>query len=136
MGVEKRDSARRPGGVAVLAAVSLFYGLQSLWGALQGLPAWLAAARRHQYATGSVAWVELLIAISALATAYGLWRQRRWSRIPFGICLFASVAIACLIAAIGLGEHGGARAWIGTGVVALAMLALAAWVGRYVWRHT
>jgi hypothetical protein len=99
-------------------------------------PQWLAAAKHHRYGNMSFAWVELLSAVSQLAAAYGLWRGRRWARIPFLVAALLGIATIGLVTMFGVGEAGGQRGWV-LGVVFMALVvAAAAGLIRYVWRST
>jgi hypothetical protein len=112
------------------------YGVQSLGSVVQLFPLWLDAARHHRYGNASFVWLELVSAIAAFAAAYGLWRQRRWARIPTLVVVLLAMATVCLIAGFGIGGVGSRRAWLVVGVLLLVAFALAGWLVRYVWRHT
>jgi len=133
---ELRDAPPRPVGVRVLAACLAVYGVQSLGSVVQLFPLWLDAARHHRYGNASFVWLELVSAIAAFAAAYGLWRQRRWARIPTLVVVLLAMATVCLIAGFGIGGVGSRRAWLVVGVLLLVAFALAGWLVRYVWRHT
>ena len=123
-------------GIIWLAILCAMFGLGSLAGAVRLFPLWLAAARQHHYGNMSFAWVELLSAVSGLAAAYGLWLGRRWSRIPFLAAAVLVIVSIGFITMFGVGEGGGQRGWI-FGVVFMALVvAIAAWLIRYVWRST
>ena len=126
----------RPSGIMWLAILCAIFGLQSVVGAMRLFPLWLAAAKHHRYGNMSIAWVELLSAVSGFAAAYGLWRGRRWARIPFLVAALLLVATIGLITMFGVGEVGGQRGWV-MGVVFMALVvAAAAGLIRYVWRST
>jgi len=126
----------RPTGVIILAVMLLLEAVESLWGFVALLPYWLASAQQHRYASGAYAWVELITGLSALGAAYGLWRGRRWARIPFLILVAVAMGTFVLIAAFGIGEGGTRGPRLLVGLLLLIMLALALWLTRYVWRHT
>jgi hypothetical protein len=126
----------RPSGIIWLAVLCAIFGLGSLAGAMRLFPQWLAAAKHHRYGNMSFAWVELLSAVSQLAAAYGLWRGRRWARIPFLVAALLGIATIGLVTMFGVGEAGGQRGWV-LGVVFMALVvAAAAGLIRYVWRST
>jgi hypothetical protein len=127
---------RRPVGLTVLAVVSAVMGLQSFFVAIGLFPLWLAAARQGRYGNEGFVWVELLSAASALAAAYGLWRRRRWTRIPFLIGMTATLGTWYFIAAFGLGDVGTVRTGLIMGLLLVVPLAVAGWLVRYVWQHT
>jgi hypothetical protein len=126
----------RPSRIVWLAILCAIFGLESLVGAMRLVPLWLAAAKQHHYGNMSIAWVEVLSAVSGFAAAYGLWRGRRWARIPFLVATLLLVATITLITMFGVGEVGGHRGWV-MGVVFMALVvAAAAGLIRYVWRST
>jgi hypothetical protein len=122
--------------VRVLAVCLAVYGVQSLGGVVYLFPHWLDAARHHRYGNESLVWSELASAIAAFAAAIGLWRQRRWARAPILVVVVLAMATLCLIAGFGIGDVGSARSGFVVGVLLLVAIALAAWLVKYVWRHT
>jgi len=123
-------------GVRVVAACLAVCGVQSLGGAVRLFPLWLDAARNHRYGNMSFVWLELASAIAAFTAAYGLWRQRRWARIPALVVVLLAMVTLCLIAGFGIGDVGRGSAWLVAGVLLLLAFALSAWFLRYIWRHT
>jgi hypothetical protein len=128
--------APRPPGIIWLAILCAIFGLESLVGAMRLFPLWLAAAKQHRYGSMSLAWVEVLSAVSGFAAAYGLWRGRRWARIPFLVAALLLVATIGLITMFGVGEVGGQRGWVMGGMFMALVVAAAAGLIRYVWRST
>jgi len=133
---QSQEGPSRAARVRVLAVCLAVYGVQSLVGAVQLFPQWLDAMRHHRYANVSFMWMELVSAIAALAAAYGLWRQRRWARIPTLVVVVLAMTQLCLIAGFAVGDVGSARVWLAVGVLLLLAFVLAAWLVRYIWRHT
>ena len=126
----------RPPGITRLAILCAIFGLESFASAMWLLPQWLAAAKQHHYGNMSIAWVQLLSAVSGLAAAYGLWKGRRWARIPFLVAALLIIATIGLIIMFGVGEVGGQRGWV-MGLVFMALVVAAATgLIRYVWRST
>ena len=134
--VVESEAPPRPTGVKMLAACFAVYGAQSLGGAIQLFPRWLDAARSHRYGNMSFVWLLLVSAIAALAAAYGLWRRRRWARVPTLVVVVLALAQFFLIAGFGVGGVNGGGAWVAVGALLLVALVLAAWILTYVWRHT
>jgi hypothetical protein len=125
----------RPSGITWLAILSALFGLQSFAGAVRLFPQWLAAAQRGHYGSMAFAWVELLSAVSGLAAGYGLWRGRRWARIPFLVAALLVVGTVGMITLFGVGEGGGGWVWmVAAGFMAL-VTAVAAVLIRHVWRY-
>jgi hypothetical protein len=126
----------RSSGIIWLAVLCAIFGLGSFTGAKRLFPLWLAAAKQHRYGSMSIAWVQLLSAVSGLAAAYGLWRGRRWARILFLVAALLVIATIGLIIMFGVGEAGGRWGWV-MGVLFMAVVvAAAAGLIRYVWRST
>jgi len=126
----------RPRGVAILAALLALWALGALSGFTVLFPVWLAAARQHHYLSGSLAWVQLLTALSAFGAAYGLWHGRRWARMPAALLVASALGTSILAAAFGSGEAGTREAWLTVGVLFVILLSLSSWLLRYVWRNT
>jgi hypothetical protein len=131
-----RDASSRPVGVKVLAACLALYGVQSSGSAVRLFPLWLDAARHHRYGNASFAWLEIVSAIAAFAAAYGLWRHRRWARIPTLVVVILALATVCVIMAFGIGGVASIGVWLVSGILLLLAFLLAAWLLRFVWRHT
>lgn len=131
-----RNGPSRPMGVKWVSVSLVLYGAQSLAGAIELLPMWLDGVRTHHYGAVPFLWIELALAISALTTAYGLWRQRRWARLPGLVVTLLSMAVLALIAGFGIGEVDGGGAWLRVGVLMLLAIALSAGFLRYLWHNT
>jgi hypothetical protein len=118
-----------------LAIALVVQGFGSLQGAAVLLPLWLQSSRAHNYGNQALLWVELLTAASSLGAAYGLWRRRRWARIPFLVCAVATVGTALLVVSYGLAVVGARSGLIVLGAFAAASISVAAWLTVYVWRR-
>ena len=126
----------RPSGLSLLAILSAVFGLESLGTAVRLFPVWLAAAKQHRYGSVTYTWVAVVAAASGFAAAYGLWRRRRWARVPFIICAVLAIATAGVITMFGLGDDGGSLGWVVAGLSLGVLVAIAGWLVRFVWRST
>lgn len=130
------QSARRPVGLTVLSLILLLCSLGSLEGIVRLFPMWVASVRQHHYASYPSLWVQFVLGLSGLATAYGFWYRRRWSRIPFLIYAIISAVTFSLIIAFGAAEFGARVNWVVLGAIIVLVLTVIWLVTRYVWRNT
>ncbi len=124
-------------GMIIVSLILALYGIGSIQVAVALFPVWLASAGAGRYGNVPFLWISIATALCSLAGAYGSWDGRRWTRLPFVICVLSAIGTWVITAWFGLGEAGGgAKAIAAVTVLTIVIVVCAGFAIRYVWRHT